>query len=86
MNTPKRVVVTGLGQVSPVGNNISEAWANLTAGKSGIGTITRFDTTGLACTIAGEVANPLAKNSQSEQYRQYRTYRYQGQSAQVAFL
>ncbi|MBR5675424.1 MAG: beta-ketoacyl-ACP synthase II [Neisseriaceae bacterium] len=57
MNTPKRVVVTGLGQISPVGNNISEAWANLTAGKSGIGTITRFDTTGLACTIAGEVKN-----------------------------
>lgn len=51
----RRVVITGLGQVSPVGNTVGEAWQNLLAGKSGIGTITRFDASALACQIAGEV-------------------------------
>ncbi|MDO5686507.1 MAG: beta-ketoacyl-ACP synthase II [Neisseria sp.] len=57
MTAKKRVVITGLGQVSPVGNSIAEAWANLTAGHSGIGTITRFDASALPCSIAGEVKN-----------------------------
>ncbi|MDU4301713.1 MAG: beta-ketoacyl synthase N-terminal-like domain-containing protein, partial [Eikenella corrodens] len=39
----RRVVVTGLGQISPVGNNVADAWQNLLAGVSGIGRITRFD-------------------------------------------
>ncbi|GAB3248165.1 beta-ketoacyl-ACP synthase II [Chitinimonas naiadis] len=51
----RRVVVTGLGHISPVGNDVSTGWANLLAGKSGIGTITRFDASDLACQIAGEV-------------------------------
>lgn len=51
----RRVVITGLGQVSPVGNDVQTAWNNLLAGKSGIGTITRFDASDLACQIAGEV-------------------------------
>lgn len=51
----RRVVVTGLGHVSPVGNDVATGWANLLAGVSGIGTITRFDASDLACTIAGEV-------------------------------
>ncbi len=51
----RRVVVTGLGCVSPVGNTVSEAWTNLLAGKSGIGVITRFDPSNFACKIAGEV-------------------------------
>lgn len=51
----RRVVITGLGQISPVGNTVSEAWQNLLAGKSGIGKITRFDAGELACQIAGEV-------------------------------
>ena len=51
----RRVVVTGLGLISPVGNTVAEGWANLVAGRSGIGPITRFDASGLACTIAGEV-------------------------------
>lgn len=51
----RRVVVTGLGCISPVGNTVAEAWANLLAGKSGIGTITRFDASNLNCHIAGEV-------------------------------
>ncbi|HEY9100602.1 beta-ketoacyl-ACP synthase II [Chitinimonas sp.] len=51
----RRVVVTGLGHVSPVGNDVTTGWANLLAGKSGITTITRFDANDLACQIAGEV-------------------------------
>jgi len=51
----RRVVVTGLGCVSPVGNTVDEAWANIIAGKSGIGTITRFDASAFSCQIAGEV-------------------------------
>ncbi|WP_035056174.1 beta-ketoacyl-ACP synthase II [Andreprevotia chitinilytica] len=51
----RRVVVTGLGHISPVGNDVATGWANLLAGQSGIGQITRFDASDLACTIAGEV-------------------------------
>lgn len=51
----RRVVVTGLGLISPVGNGVAEAWNNVLAGKSGVGQITRFDTEGFACRIAGEV-------------------------------
>ena len=51
----RRVVVTGLGCVSPVGNTVPDTWANLLAGKSGIGLITHFDASAFACKIAGEV-------------------------------
>ncbi|CAN1511353.1 MAG: beta-ketoacyl-ACP synthase II [Candidatus Methylopumilus sp.] len=51
----RRVVVTGLGVVSPVGIGVNTAWTNLVAGKSGISKITKFDTTAFASTIAGEV-------------------------------
>lgn len=51
----RRVVITGLGQVSPVGNDIATGWANIVAGQSGITRITRFDASDLACQIAGEV-------------------------------
>jgi len=51
----KRVVVTGLGAVSPVGNNVADMWAALVAGKSGIDYITSFDTTEFETRIAGEV-------------------------------
>ncbi|MDD5250553.1 MAG: beta-ketoacyl-ACP synthase II [Rhodocyclaceae bacterium] len=51
----RRVVVTGLGVVSPVGNTVPEAWANIVAGKSGIGTITRFDAIAFKSRVAGEV-------------------------------
>ena len=53
--TRRRVVVTGLGCISPVGNTVAEAWSNLLAGKSGIDMITRFDATNFSCRIAGEV-------------------------------
>jgi len=55
--TRRRVVVTGLGCISPVGNTVSEAWSNLIAGQSGIGPITRFDASAMSCRIAGEIKN-----------------------------
>ena len=51
----RRVVVTGLGCISPVGNTVADAWANLLAGESGIANITRFDASGINCHFAGEV-------------------------------
>ena len=53
----RRVVVTGLGCVSPVGNTVAEAWANVLAGRSGIGMISKFDASAFACKVAGEVRN-----------------------------
>ena len=53
--TRRRVVITGLGLISPVGNSVVEAWANLVAGRSGIDAVTRFDASGLSCRFAGEV-------------------------------
>jgi 3-oxoacyl-[acyl-carrier-protein] synthase II len=55
--TRRRVVVTGLGCVSPVGNTVADAWSNLLAGRSGIGPITRFDASAMSCRIVGEVKN-----------------------------
>ncbi|MGV3569272.1 MAG: beta-ketoacyl-ACP synthase II [Ramlibacter sp.] len=51
----RRVVVTGLGCVSPVGGTVAESWANLLAGQSGIELITSFDTAAFACKFAGQV-------------------------------
>ena len=51
----RRVVVTGLGCISPVGNTVGDAWANLLSGQSGIDQITKFDASSFACRIAGEV-------------------------------
>ena len=53
----RRVVITGLGIVSPVGIGLQESWGNILAGKSGITRITRFDPTLFACQIAGDVKN-----------------------------
>lgn len=51
----RRVVVTGLGLISPVGNDVSTGWAHLVAGRGGIGPITKFDASGFTSRIAGEV-------------------------------
>ncbi len=53
----RRVVVTGLGIVSPVGNTVQEAWDNIVNGRSGIDRITRFDPSGFPVHIGGEVKN-----------------------------
>ncbi|MBQ4132549.1 MAG: beta-ketoacyl-[Desulfovibrionaceae bacterium] len=53
----KRVVVTGLSALTPLGNTLGESWDNLLAGKSGIGPITRFDVSDYAARIAGEIKN-----------------------------
>jgi 3-oxoacyl-[acyl-carrier-protein] synthase II len=53
----RRVVVTGLGIISPVGNSVEEAWQNVLAGKSGIDRVTRFDVTNFPVQFAGEVKN-----------------------------
>ncbi len=51
----RRVVVTGMGLVTPLGGNVEDSWSNIKAGKSGLGPITRFDASDLTCRIAGEV-------------------------------
>ena len=51
----KRVVVTGLGALTPVGNNVNELWKGLTAGVSGAGPITHFDAEKFKCRIAAEL-------------------------------
>jgi 3-oxoacyl-[acyl-carrier-protein] synthase II len=53
----RRVVITGLGGISPVGTGIPETWQSIVAGKSGIAGITHFDASQFACRIAGEVRN-----------------------------
>ena len=53
----RRVVITGLGIVCPIGNTVAEAWSSVLAGKSGISRITHFDATALSSQIAGEVKN-----------------------------
>ncbi|MFN0003896.1 MAG: beta-ketoacyl-ACP synthase II [Burkholderiaceae bacterium] len=53
--TRRRVVVTGVGCVSPVGNTVQESWSNLLSGRSGIDFIKKFDATSFACQFAGEV-------------------------------
>ncbi len=55
MNKQRRVVITGLGIVSPVGNDVDTAWHNILAGKSGIGPVTHFDASAFPTRIAGEV-------------------------------
>lgn len=53
----RRIVVTGLGVITPIGNTVSEFWENALAGKSGVGHITEFDATGYPVQIAAEVKN-----------------------------
>ena len=55
--TKRRVVVTGLGIVSPVGNSVDDAWASVLAGKSGIEPLTRFDVSAFSVRFGGEVRN-----------------------------
>src|SRR5574343_1585873 len=80
--TRRRVVVTGLGCVSPVGNTVDEAWANLLAGRSGIDLVTKFDASNFACKIAGEVKNfPLESYIGAKEARSMDTFIHYGIAA-----
>lgn len=57
----RRVVVTGLGAITPLANNVNDSWESLLAGKSGIKTITSFNVEGYPCTIAGTIDDSLIK-------------------------
>ena len=78
----RRVVVTGLGIVSPVGNTVPEAWSNVLAGKSGITRITRFDPARLASQIAGEVKGfDVAQYLSAKEARRMDTFIHYGMAA-----
>lgn len=80
----RRVVVTGLGCVSPVGNTVAEAWSNVLAGQSGIGLISKFDASAFACKIAGEVRNfDLETYINSKEARTMDTFIHYGIAAAV---
>ena len=80
----RRVVVTGLGVVCPVGNTVAESWANLLAGRSGIGEITKFDASGFACRFAGEVKGfPLEDYISAKDARHMDTFIHYGLAASI---
>ncbi|MBQ4536777.1 MAG: beta-ketoacyl-ACP synthase II [Lachnospiraceae bacterium] len=58
----RRVVVTGMGAITPIGNNVEEFWSGIKAGKVGIGPITKFDATDYKASLAGEVKDFVAKD------------------------
>ena len=78
----RRVVITGLGLISPVGNDVETGWANLVAGKSGVGPITRFDASPFPSRIAGEVRdfNP-ADWMNAKELRHFDTFIHYGVAA-----
>lgn len=84
--TERRVVVTGLGMVTPLGNDVASNWESLVAGRSGISTITRFDATALPVRIAGEVRNfdPTAHLDRKEVKRLDTFTHYAVAAAQMA--
>ena len=75
----RRVVVTGLGIVSPVGLGLDTSWANVLAGRSGIGPITRFDASAFPVRIAGEVRDfDVTKWLSAKEARRYDTFVHYG--------
>jgi 3-oxoacyl-[acyl-carrier-protein] synthase II len=81
------VVVTGLGVISPVGNTVAEAWDNLTAGKSGIGRITKFDPSAFKAQIAGEVKGfDVAAYLSAKEARRMDTFIHYGMAAGIQAL
>ncbi len=85
--TRRRVVVTGLGIVSPVGNKVSDAWANITAGKSGITRITRFDVSAYSSQIAGEVKGfDAGQYLPAKEARRFDTFIHYGLAAAIDAL
>jgi len=73
--SPRRVAVTGLGIVSPVGIGVTESWPNIVEGRSGIALITRFDASHFPVRIAGEVKNfDVSKWLSAKEARRYDTF------------
>jgi len=80
----RRVVITGLGIVAPVGVGVSEAWSNILAGKSGITRITRFDPTPFSSQIAGEVKGfEVSKYLAAKEARRFDTFIHYGLAASI---
>lgn len=74
-----RVVITGMGMLSPLGNTVEESWANLLAGHSGIGPITQFDASEFPTRIAGEV-----KDFSARDYMDFKEARRMSRASQLA--
>jgi 3-oxoacyl-[acyl-carrier-protein] synthase II len=80
----RRVVVTGLGIISPVGNRVPEAWKNILAGASGITRITRFDPSPFSSQIAGEVKGfDPAQHLSAKEARRFDTFIHYGLAASI---
>jgi len=80
----RRVVITGLGIVSPVGNDVQTAWGNILAGRSGIGPVTRFDASVLNSQIAGEVKDfDITDYIPAKEARQMDTFIHYGVAAGI---
>src|SRR5512142_1087475 len=84
----RRVVITGLGLISPVGIGVEESWSALVAGKSGIGPITLFDASSFPTRIAGEVKgfDPEQFMERKEVRRNDRFIHFAVAAAEMAFL
>lgn len=82
--TRRRVVVTGLGIISPVGNTVATAWDNIVNGRSGIGRVTRFDASPLPTQIAGEVKDfDVAAYLSPKEARRFDTFIHYGLAAAI---
>ena len=80
----RRVVVTGLGIISPVGNTVPEAWKSILAGKSGITRISRFDPSAFSAQIAGEVKGfDPAQHLSAKEARRFDTFIHYGLAAAI---
>ncbi len=83
----RRVVVTGMGIISPVGNGVAQAWDNITNGRSGIGRITRFDAHSFPTQIAAEVKDfDMAGYLSPKEARRYDTFIHFGLAAAMDAL
>ncbi|MFN0303594.1 MAG: beta-ketoacyl-ACP synthase II [Burkholderiales bacterium] len=83
----RRVVITGLGIVSPVGNSVGEAWANISEGKSGVRRLTRFDVSAFASQIGGEVRDfDITKYLAPKEARRFDLFIHYGLGAAIDAL
>jgi len=83
----RRVVVTGLGVISPVGIEVAEAWSSIVGGRSGIGRITRFDASAFSAQIAGEVKGfDVSKYLPAKEARRFDTFIHYGLAASIEAL